>query len=102
MILPTVRPSFPDGYTIGERLNHCLYTGQVSNGENVRKFERKLTEYLRTPTLAFNNGETALLTMLMAAGVTPGSRVACPSFTFHGTISAIKLLGAEAYYIDVD
>lgn len=102
MILPTVRPIFPEIDTIGAKLNHALYTGYVSNGENVRKFEKKLTEYMRTPTMAFNNGETALLTMLMAAGVGPGSRVACPSFTFHGTISAIRLLGAEPYYIDVD
>ncbi|MFF2328372.1 MULTISPECIES: DegT/DnrJ/EryC1/StrS family aminotransferase [unclassified Streptomyces] len=52
--------------------------------------------------LAVSSGTTALALSLMAAGIGPGSRVACPVFTFAATPSAILLAGAEPVLVPVD
>ncbi len=47
--------------------------GQViNNGHWVVEFERHLSGYLSVPTLAFCNGQMALMTMLRAAGTQGG------------------------------
>lgn len=102
MVLPTVRPRFPELSAIADKFGRCLYQGNVTNGgEHVRRFEEKLTEYLRAPTLAFNNGQTALITMLMAAGIGPGSEVVLPSYTFSGTAHAVAMLGSRCVFSDI-
>lgn len=102
MIIPTVRPEFPEFDLIKVKFERCLYNGQVTNnGEYVRRFEDKLTEYLGVPTLCFNNGQTALLTMLMAAGIRKNDGVIVPSFTFCGTVAAIQMLGAAPIFCDI-
>lgn len=102
-MLPIVRPRLPELPAIADRFSRALYQGHVTNnGEHVRRFERKLAEYVRARTLCFNNGQTALLGMLMAAGVKAGEEVICPSFTFCGTVAAIKMLGTVPVFAEVD
>src|SRR5262245_42694507 len=102
--IPIVRPKFPElcdysggthwsNYSeVGIRIEEMLASGQVTNnGAWVQEFERQLTEYLGAPTLAFSSGMAALVTMLMAADVSPGKGdVICPSFTFAATPHAVK------------
>ncbi len=52
--------------------------------------------------LATSSGTTALALALMAAGVPPGSLVACPGFTFVATPSAILLAGCRPFLVEVD
>lgn len=102
-MIPTVRPRLPELAAISDKFGRTLYQGNVTNGgEHVRRFERKLSEYLRAPTLAFNNGQTALMAMLMAFGVGPGDEVLMPSFTFCGTAAAVRALGAVPVFCEVD
>jgi dTDP-4-amino-4,6-dideoxy-D-glucose transaminase len=103
MRIPIVRPKFPPLGQIEADFRYCLQSGKVTNNDiHVREFERQLTEYLGAPTLCFNNGQTALITMLMAADIGPGDEVICPSFTFCGTAHAIAMLGAKPVFADID
>jgi dTDP-4-amino-4,6-dideoxyglucose len=99
--LQIVRPIFPDARTFIDALQQALASGQVTNnGRWVREFERELGEYLGVPTVAFCNGQLALMTMLRAAGIESGE-VIVPSFTFAATPHAVRWCGAEPVFADV-
>lgn len=101
--LEIVRPRFPEIESFDARFGTALRRGQVTNGgEYVRQFEEKLTDYLGVPALAFNNGQTALIAMLMAAGIKPGDEVILPAFTFCGTAAAVAMLGAIPVFAEID
>jgi dTDP-4-amino-4,6-dideoxy-D-glucose transaminase len=59
-----------------------------------------LGEYLGVPTLVFCNGQTALMTMIRAAGI-DGGEVIVPSFTFAATPHAVRWCGAEPVFADI-
>jgi dTDP-4-amino-4,6-dideoxygalactose transaminase len=52
--------------------------------------------------LATSSGTTALALAIMAAGIPPGSLIACPGFTFVATPSAILLAGCRPFLVEVD
>jgi dTDP-4-amino-4,6-dideoxygalactose transaminase len=96
-----VRPIFPPFEAFRARFEHALKTGQVTNnGPFVQEFERRLEARLGVPTLVFSSGQSALTTMLLAAGV-EGGEVIAPSFTFPGTLHAIRLAGATPVFADI-
>lgn len=67
------------------------------------KFEADLCRYFDCKhALATSSGTTALTLAIMAAGIEPGSLIACPGFTFAATPSAIILAGCTPLLIDVD
>jgi dTDP-4-amino-4,6-dideoxygalactose transaminase len=67
------------------------------------QFERELCEYFGTEhALAVTSGTAALALAIMAAGIPPGSLIACPGFTFVATPSAILLAGCRPLLVDVD
>jgi dTDP-4-amino-4,6-dideoxy-D-glucose transaminase len=99
--LQIVRPRFADLDGVVELFRTALASGQVTNnGPWVVEFERRLTEYLEVPTLAFCNGQMALMTMLRAAGIASGE-VIVPSFTFAATPHAVRWCGAEPVFADI-
>ncbi|MFL6137264.1 MAG: DegT/DnrJ/EryC1/StrS family aminotransferase [Frankiaceae bacterium] len=52
--------------------------------------------------LATSSGTTALALAIMAAGIPPGSLIACQGFTFAATPSAILLAGCKPCLVEVD
>jgi dTDP-4-amino-4,6-dideoxyglucose len=99
--LNIVRPSFPAVDTFLPSFRAALAAGQVTNnGRWVLEFEQRLSEYLGVPTLAFCNGQLALMTMLRAAGIEKGE-VIVPSFTFPATPHAVRWCGAEPVFADI-
>ena len=67
------------------------------------QLEEELSAYFGTRhALAVASGTTAITLALMAAGVPPGSLVACPGFTFVATPSAIVLAGCRPLLVEVD
>lgn len=52
--------------------------------------------------LATSSGTTALALAIMAAGIPPGSAIACPGFTFAATPSAIVLAGCKPFLVEVN
>src|ERR1700722_1839788 len=67
------------------------------------RFEDQLCRYFGSKhALATSSGTTALALMIMAAGIPPGSLIACPGFTFAATPSAILLAGCRPFLVEVD
>ncbi|PXX71170.1 dTDP-4-amino-4,6-dideoxygalactose transaminase [Nocardia tenerifensis] len=67
------------------------------------RFEAELCRYFETRhALATSSGTTALALAIMAAGIEPGSLIACPGFTFAATPSAIILAGCVPFLVEVD
>ncbi|MFI6453563.1 DegT/DnrJ/EryC1/StrS family aminotransferase [Streptosporangium amethystogenes] len=67
------------------------------------KFEEELCRYFGSKhALAVSSGTTALALAIMAAGIPPGSLIACPGFTFVATPSAIVLAGCTPVLVEVD
>jgi dTDP-4-amino-4,6-dideoxyglucose len=100
--LQIVRPIFPDVSSFIAPFRAALAAGQVTNGGYwTVEFERQLSEYLGVRTLVFCNGQTALMTMLRAAGIQDGE-VIVPSFTFSATPHAVRWCGAEPVFADIE
>lgn len=67
------------------------------------KLEHELCRYFGTRhALATSSGTTAIALAIMAAGVPPGSLIACQGFTFAATPSAILLAGCKPLLVEVD
>jgi dTDP-4-amino-4,6-dideoxygalactose transaminase len=66
------------------------------------QFERALCDYFGTEhALAVTSGTAALALAIMAAGIPPGSLIACPGFTFVATPSAIVMAGCRPLLVEV-
>ena len=67
------------------------------------QLEAALCRYFGTRhALATSSGTAALTLAIMAAGIRPGSLIACPGFTFVATPSAIVLAGCRPLLVEVD
>ena len=67
------------------------------------QLEAELCRYFGTRyALTTSSGTTALALAIMAAGIPPGSLIACPGFTFVATPSAIVLAGCQPFLVEVD
>ena len=72
-------------------------------GPQVTAFERDFAAAVGVPhAVALSSGTAALHLGLLCAGVQPGDRVITSTLTFAATANAIKYLGAEPVFIDVD
>jgi dTDP-4-amino-4,6-dideoxygalactose transaminase len=80
-----------------------MRSGMLAQGAEVAAFEDEFAATLHTgPAAAVNNGTTALIVALQAAGVKPGDEVIVPSFTFAATANAVALIGATPIFADID
>ena len=101
---PTVSIADPD---VGEReinsVRDVLASGQLSAGETVRSFEAEFANYCDVEHgVATSNGTTALHTALEALGIGEGDTVVTTPLSFIATANAIRLVGAEPVFADVN
>ena len=74
-----------------------------STGAFVDRFEREFSGMCgRTRAISVSNGTAALHLALIALGVGPGDEVIVPSLTYVATANAIRYVGAEPVFVDVD
>lgn len=74
-----------------------------ANGPYVGEFEAGIESFLGVEhAVVFNSGTTALASALRAHGIGPGDEVVVPSFTFVATANAVRLVGAEPVFADVE
>lgn len=70
-------------------------------GPELEAFEREFAALVDAPAaVAVSSGTAALHLALALAGVGPGDRVLCSSFTFVASANPIRYLGAEPVFID--
>jgi len=74
-----------------------------SSGAFVERFEREFAEACASRSaVSTSNGTAALHLALLALGVGPGDEVLVPSLTYIATANAVRYVGAEPVFADVD
>jgi perosamine synthetase len=80
-----------------------LRSGMVVQGPEVAAFEEEFTAVSGTAhCVAVNSGTSALQLALMAMGIGPGDEVIVPSFSFAASANAVRLVGAEPVFADIE
>ena len=74
-----------------------------STGPYVDRFEREFATFAGTRTaISVANGTVALHLALLALDVGPGDEVIVPSLTYIATANAVRYVGAEPVFVDID
>lgn len=74
-----------------------------SSGTFVSRFEREFSELCGTRTaISVCNGTVALHLAMLGLDLGPGDEVLIPSLTYVATANAIRYVGAEPVFVDVD
>jgi perosamine synthetase len=74
-----------------------------SSGPYLKRFETEFSELAGArAAVAVCNGTVALHLALLGLGVRPGDEVLVPSLTYIATANAVRYVGAEPVFVDVD
>lgn len=80
-----------------------LTQGRYLLCREVAEFERAFADYLGVAhARTVSTGTDAITIGLRALGVGPGDRIVTQANTFHATVAAIRLVGAEPILVDCD
>lgn len=72
-------------------------------GPKTKEFETAISNYTSAKnTIVVNNGTSALMTALLAHGISPGDKVLVPTYTFIATVNSVIALGAQPILVDCD
>ena len=100
-MIPIARPQI--GKEEEKAVIEVLRSGKLSQGEKVAEFEEAFAKYCGTKyAIATDNGTSALITALSAAGIGSGDEVITTPFTFFATANAIIFTGAKPVFIDIN
>ena len=99
--IPVARPYI--GAEEEDAVLQVLRSGWLSQGPRVAEFERKFAEYVGAKhAVAVSSCTTALHLAFVAAGISPGAEVICPSLSFIATANSIRYVGAIPVFVDID
>jgi dTDP-4-amino-4,6-dideoxygalactose transaminase len=86
-----------------KKVLEVLSSAQYIMGENVKEFEKEISEYLGVKhSISVGNGTDALVIALKALGIGKGDEVITTPFTFFATAESISFVGATPVFVDVD
>ncbi|HEX4066008.1 MAG TPA: DegT/DnrJ/EryC1/StrS family aminotransferase [Acidobacteriaceae bacterium] len=86
-----------------EAVTAVLRTSRLSLGTKLNAFEAAMASYTGVPrAVAVSSGTAALHLSLLALGIQPGDEVIVPSFTFIAVANAIRYVGAQPVFADID
>jgi perosamine synthetase len=81
----------------------AVLSGWVAQGPRVAAFERAFAERVGAEhAVAVSSCTTALHLSLVALGLRPGDEVVVPSLSFIATANAVRYVGAEPVFADVE
>ncbi|CNE15161.1 putative PLP-dependent enzyme possibly involved in cell wall biogenesis [Mycobacterium tuberculosis] len=99
--IPAASPVIGDAEI--EAAVRVLRSGRVVQGPEVAAFEEEFAEVVAgRHCVAVNSGTSALHLALMALGIGPGDEVIVPSFTFAASANAVRLVGADPVFADIE
>ena len=80
-----------------------LKSGQLAQGEQVKQFEFKVSEFLGTyGAVATSSGTAALHLALLALDIKKNDEIALPSYVCASLLQAIKYTGAKPVFVDIN
>jgi dTDP-4-amino-4,6-dideoxygalactose transaminase len=79
-----------------------IESGRYLFGPLSIKLEEKLSSLFKSQAVLVGSGTDAIALSLKALGIGPGDKVAVPMISAMPTAIAVKMIGADAAYIDVD
>lgn len=84
-------------------VERVLRSGRLAQGAEVSGFEDEFSEFVGSQhAVAVANGTVAIEIGLQALGIGPGDEVIVPSFTFIATANAVRRVGADPVFADID
>ena len=93
---------FEEKSKLMQKIKNVLDSGQYVGGDEVKKFENKISSFLKVKhCIALNSGTDALTLGLYALGVKKGDEVITTSNSFIASTSVIVHLGAIPVFVDV-
>ena len=100
-IIPQAIPNLKGNET--RYLKKCIDTGFVaSSGTFLNKFKKMISDVSGGGYVTLtSSGSSAIHTSLLALSIRKGDMIFVPSYTFIATANAIKLSGAEPFFIDI-
>jgi perosamine synthetase len=99
--IPPARPVI--GAAEIEAAVRVLRSGMVVQGPEVAAFEREFGELVAgRHCVAVNSGTSALQLSLLALNIGRGDEVIVPSFSFAASANAVRLVGAEPIFVDIE
>ncbi len=98
--IPFARPWM--GEPEADAARRAILSGWVTQGPEVREFEKEFAGYVGAPyACAVSNCTTALHLALRAVGVQPGDEVITVSHSFIATANSIRYCGAIPVFVDI-
>lgn len=80
-----------------------LRSGQVAQGQEVKKFEERFSQFLHVrETIATSSGTSALHLALLALDVKNGDEVIVPTYVCTALLNAVYYVGAKPRIVDVN
>jgi len=93
----------PLGDALRAAVSRVLASGRFIQGREVAAFECELAEMLGfAHAVGVSSGTDALIALLMAAGIGPGTEVVTTPYSFFATAEAIVRVGARPVFADVE
>jgi dTDP-4-amino-4,6-dideoxygalactose transaminase len=100
-MIPVMRPWLGDDEA--EAAAETVASGWIAQGPRVREFEEAFAAAIGAPhAVAVSSCTAALHLALIAAGIGPGDEVIVPSLSFIATANAVRYVGAQPVFADVD
>ena len=86
-----------------EAVAEVLRSSRLSLGPKLEEFEQAIAVYNGAPyAVGVSSGTAALHLCMVAFGIQPGDEVIVPSFTFVAAANAIRYVGANPVFVDID
>jgi dTDP-4-amino-4,6-dideoxygalactose transaminase len=100
-MIPVMRPWL--GKEEAEAAAEAVASGWIAQGPRVREFEEAFAAAIGTShAVAVSSCTTALHLALIVTGIGPGDEVIVPSLSFIATANAVRYVGAQPVFADVD
>lgn len=99
--LPITTPTISASQSMLRAIGRVVNSRQLTNGNEVRKFEKAIERYLGVRhAIALGSCTSGLMLILRVLGLR--GEVILPSFTFHATAHAIIWNGLKPVFVDCD